>query len=276
MGSSDNKSADDLRAEVEQLRETVHDQQEQIEQLEEQVSDDDADGVITPSRRGFLEGSAATAAAGVLGLTSLGSASAADTSAGAYGAPGESADIYLDEILDPQGDQVADLDDSGNFQFQRGLSLPSVNTDSLNLTEGFAKIYQDSTNQSINSGSTTPVVFDGSNTDFKPGDTLTVDLSNDTITINETGLYLIVGTVTFSSPGDGSRIQIYLKEDGNDIIRESDVTGANEFVQLSAFSSFVEVGGPSDITMSVFQDSGGSLEVNDTEVGANLQVVKIG
>jgi len=108
MNETEDQTVADLLEEVEQLRETVHDQQEQIEELEEQMTDDEG-GMITPSRRGFIEGTAATAASGVLGMSLLGSSSAADTSAGAYGAPGESADIYLDEILDPQGDQVADL-----------------------------------------------------------------------------------------------------------------------------------------------------------------------
>jgi hypothetical protein len=133
MTGVDKQTAAELRAEVEQLRETVNDQQEQIEQLEEQVSDDDADGMITPSRRGFLEGAAATGSAGLLGLSIFGSASGADTSAGAYGGPGESADIYLDEILDPQGDQVADLDDSGIWDFYRGVSFPSANIKSATI-----------------------------------------------------------------------------------------------------------------------------------------------
>jgi hypothetical protein len=87
------------------------------------------------NRREVLSAGASGIAAFVAGQQLAGDVEAADTSAGAVGASGASQDIYLDEILDPTGDQVADLDDSGLFVFQRGLDLPEANIDTLNNNE---------------------------------------------------------------------------------------------------------------------------------------------
>jgi hypothetical protein len=91
-----------------------------------------------------------TVLAGLLGLGGgaalTGSAAAADTSVGAAGAPNGSQDIYLDEILDPTGDPVADLDDTGLFSFQRGLDLPDLQVDGVNNGE---PVYADTTEYEI-------------------------------------------------------------------------------------------------------------------------------
>lgn len=90
-----------------------------VAQLAEQQSDPRV------SRRTIM----ATLGSGGLASLLTGSAMAADTSSGGTGAPGYSQDIHLDEILDPQGDPVADLDDTGDMVWQRGQQFPAVNAD---------------------------------------------------------------------------------------------------------------------------------------------------
>lgn len=108
--------------------------------LLDQLADDDelADAVreqreekqnnLGMSRRGLM------ATLGASGLSLLtGSALGADTSSGGSGAPGYSQDIYLDEIIRPDGSQVAgDLDNSGMFDWNIGHSMPALDTKELN------------------------------------------------------------------------------------------------------------------------------------------------
>jgi len=130
--STDERTLSD--ADIEALAEEIKDDEEILDQLAD--DNDLADAVreqreekqnnLGVSRRGLMQ----TLGAGGLGALLTQSASAADTSSGGVGAPGYSQDIYLDEILDPQGDPVGDLDDSGHFQWSRGHSMPALNTGS--------------------------------------------------------------------------------------------------------------------------------------------------
>lgn len=69
------------------------------------------------------------AAAGALGGTAATrEARAADTSVGQVGTSGNPVDIALDQIKDDGGDVVADIDDTGDVDFKRGIASPAVTT----------------------------------------------------------------------------------------------------------------------------------------------------
>jgi hypothetical protein len=73
------------------------------------------------------------AAAGALGGTAATQeARAADTSVGQIGSDGSPVDVALDQLRDPGGDEVFDVDDSGDIVSQRGFEFPAVTTNSVN------------------------------------------------------------------------------------------------------------------------------------------------
>jgi hypothetical protein len=77
---------------------------------------------------------------GLLGLGLLGSgglaassgrAKAVDTSAGQLGTAGSSLDLYIDELKDPGGDNLVDVDDTGSLDWQRAFDVPGLTTASV-------------------------------------------------------------------------------------------------------------------------------------------------
>ena len=82
------------------------------------------------SRRGLLGTLTGAAAAGSVAY-SAGKAEAADTSVGQIGAAGSEVDLVVDQIKDPGGDVLADVDDTGDVDWQgRGFdNVGSVETD---------------------------------------------------------------------------------------------------------------------------------------------------
>lgn len=86
--------------------------------------------VAGTTRRDLLK---AAGLAGAAGLTGAGGvtvatqeARAADTSAGNIGTAGGPLDVYIDELKDPGGDVVVDVDDTGTLAWQRAVSFPSA------------------------------------------------------------------------------------------------------------------------------------------------------
>jgi len=68
---------------------------------------------VYPSRREVVAGGLSAALAGGAAYSLTGRGSAADTSSDQAGAAGKSIDVYLDQLRDPGGDVVADVDDTG-------------------------------------------------------------------------------------------------------------------------------------------------------------------
>jgi len=95
-------------------------------------------------RRGVLQAGTGAAAGGIAGYLATGRASAADTSSGNVGSAGNSADVFLDQLRDPGGDEVLDVDDTGTIVSQRVFQFPSVDTD-----EGTVVVDGDSTERRI-------------------------------------------------------------------------------------------------------------------------------
>ncbi|WP_225334244.1 twin-arginine translocation signal domain-containing protein [Halomicrobium urmianum] len=102
-----------------ELRQRVREQEERIEQLESMVKR------MMPNRRDVLKAGGAAAGAGLLGF-GAGTASGSDTSSRRAGAPGDEVDVYLDELKDPSGDVVADVDDTGAVEFLRPVSVEEM------------------------------------------------------------------------------------------------------------------------------------------------------
>jgi hypothetical protein len=123
----------DLGDGLAKLQELNDEQFHEVVSLMETIGKDDAADALRSTRRDLLKTGATAAAglglgaAGVAGTT--GRASAADTSVGQIGTSGSPVDITLDEIKDDGGDVVADIDDTGDVDFKRGIASPSVTTD---------------------------------------------------------------------------------------------------------------------------------------------------
>jgi len=127
MASESNDS--DLRERVEQLEATVEQQQQTIRKM-------------LPGRRGALKAGGLLAGGGLLGALGSERVEAADgtqdTSAGTIGAAGDSNDIYLDQLYDPDGDEILNVDDTGDINAAFGrtwafddISVPNFSPDSI-------------------------------------------------------------------------------------------------------------------------------------------------
>lgn len=115
---SDGDTAADLRERVRELEDQVSTQQDLLQKM-------------MPKRRDVLAGLAG-GGLGVAGLLAAsGPAAAADTSTAELGAAGASWDVFVDELKDPQGDNLVDVDDTGILQWQRGFDVPELVTEAL-------------------------------------------------------------------------------------------------------------------------------------------------
>jgi hypothetical protein len=114
---------------------------ERVKRLEKAIADDEPDAQVTPSRRGLLQAGGLLAGGGVLGALGTGRASAADgtndSSVGAVGASGQSVDVYLDQLLDPNGDEVVNIDETGAIN--AAASGREWRFDSVNTNANFSK-----------------------------------------------------------------------------------------------------------------------------------------
>lgn len=128
-GMASESDDSDLRERVEQLEATVEQQQATIKKM-------------LPGRRGALKAGGLLAGGGLLGALGSDQAAAADgtqdTSAGTIGAAGDSTDIYLDQLLDPGGDEILNVDDTGdiNAAFGRTWDFDSVDLQNSSLNLG--------------------------------------------------------------------------------------------------------------------------------------------
>jgi len=120
---SDETDPDALRERVRELEQTADDLRETVEQLQQRRG---------PSRRDLLKvGSGGLLGAGLLASSQPVSAAPAssDTSAGQVGVAGDSEDVVLDQVFDPGGDEILNVDDAGgiNAQFGRTWHFDDIN-----------------------------------------------------------------------------------------------------------------------------------------------------
>jgi len=111
----------------ESLRERVRELEETVDQLKQRRG---------PSRRDLLKvGSGGLLGAGLLASSQPVSAApaSADTSAGQVGVAGDSNDVVLDQLRDPGGDEILNVDDSGgiNAQFGRPWYFDTLDVEEL-------------------------------------------------------------------------------------------------------------------------------------------------
>jgi hypothetical protein len=103
------------------LRERVHELEQTADDLRETVAD--LQQRRGPSRRDLLKvGSGGLLGAGLLASSQPVSAApaSADTNTGQVGAAGNSTDVVLDQLRDPGGDEILNVDDSGGINAQFG------------------------------------------------------------------------------------------------------------------------------------------------------------
>lgn len=144
----------------------------------------------------------------------------------------------------------------------------------LKFGSGAVGVYPSST-QSIASGTTTTVNVDTEMDGFNPGNTLTVDLSNNLVTVEEPGLYLMACNIAYGSPGDGTRISALIDVDGSDLLSEDEVTGANKYVRPAPATLLQIQTTPVDVTLETRQDSGGSIDLKSGSANTSLRMVKV-
>jgi hypothetical protein len=145
-GMASESDESDLRERVDQLEATVEQQQATIKKM-------------LPGRRGALKAGGLLAGGGLLGALGSDRAAAADgtqdTSAGTIGAAGDSTDIYLDQLLDPGGDEILNVDDTGNINaafgrtwafdniaVQSTFSPDSIDVNSISTGETDSDLYR--------------------------------------------------------------------------------------------------------------------------------------
>jgi len=134
-------STDDIDAET--VAEAIKQDDELQEQLiDRAIAEMDVDesmpegAAVKQSRRETLKQIGAVAGGGLLGALGTTAATreaqAADTSVGQLGSSGSPVDVALDQIKDDGGDVVADIDDTGDVDFKRGVATPAVTTGDVN------------------------------------------------------------------------------------------------------------------------------------------------
>ncbi|MCQ4334641.1 DUF3618 domain-containing protein [Natronomonas sp. F2-12] len=151
MSDEEPPDPETLRERVRELEQTADDLRETVDELQQRRG---------PSRRDLLKvGSGGLLGAGLLASSQPVSAApaSADTSAGQVGVAGKSEDMVVDQLYDPGGDEILNVDDSGgiNAQFGRvwhfdGINLGStldLSGNDLTGVQSFSADTADVTNQ---------------------------------------------------------------------------------------------------------------------------------
>jgi len=174
----------DLRERVAELEATVEQQQATIKKM-------------LPGRRGVLKAGGLLAGGGVLGALGSDQAAAADgtqdTSAGTIGAAGDSNDIYLDQLYDPDGDEILNVDDTGDINAAFGrtwafndISVPNFSPDSIDTNSLTTNELTNDSGLTVSRTALeaqTPIIDDWERqtTDYLSGDTGSVDIETSTV-----------------------------------------------------------------------------------------------
>jgi hypothetical protein len=177
----------------------------------------------------------------------------------------------MTDELQIDGTTVIEKDGSGNIIIK---NANSVSTEEVTITEMAAALHT-TANQTIPTGKDTQVAFNSQTFD-RGGDVLNPDGANDRITIEKNGLYLLRGTIVFSSPGDGTRILAKVLADSTIIDQGGGPTGADDFSEADA-DGLLEVSSPPvQVTLDVFQNSGSDKSLAGSRQNVRLEVARIG
>jgi len=218
-----------------------------VRELEQTVAQQqDTIEQLMPSRRAILAGGA-----GLVGGAALTGQASAQSAAGQVGTSSEPVDVEAATV-----------------------NADSVNTDRVDINEGQAKIYQTSV-QTILNRTVTKVAFDSSDPDLTPGSALTIDLANNRITAEVSGLYLVVSRTNFDSPPDDILCAAFLQKDGVRIDADRHSSGGTNDQSVKGYQIEPVTSPPVHFTSNVFQNSGGSVDILGNENETWFKVVKI-
>lgn len=167
------------------------------------------------TRRDALKMGGGLLGLGLLGggglAASSGRAKAVDTSAGQLGTTGSSLDLYIDELKDPGGDNLVDVDDTGILDWQRAFAVPALTAGSItDASSGNSYDVDDLASGGGSSGVTveddgTTVVTDASAVNMASNLSVTDD-GDGTVSVAASG-----GSGDFVS-GDGNQHTIYQQD----------------------------------------------------------------
>jgi hypothetical protein len=221
------------------------------------------------------------AAAGALGGTAATQeARAADTSVGQIGSDGSPVDVALDQLRDPGGDEVFDVDDSGDIVSQRGFQFPAVTTDAIpNVADHVVGANDDAASVIENDASAGDVVSIGGTHEF--------NLSNgdSAITVSVADLTLIgSGTLKVAdnqlSGGDEATL-LDVQADGFRIADDLTLDGnksTNTVTDTSDFELIRVTGGRTDISIediTLTKSPGKTLNIgNSSNASENVVITK--
>lgn len=153
----------------------------------------------------------------------------------------------------------------------------TVNTDEARINEGGARIYA-TTTQSIDDSTVTTVQFDTEDGDFNPGDVLTADLSNNQISIEKNGRYLIKGRCGYANPDDGQRTLARLNVGGSILDEDNLPAGSAESVSPLSISIVAITSAPTNVSLETFQDNSSDTakDTDGRERSVHLEVARLG
>lgn len=217
-------SEHDLAEEVEDLKDENKALRERLEQHDEWLRR------MMPGRRDILKMGGASALT-ALGIgAAAGPAAAADTSAGTVG-EGTDVDIRLDQLRDPGGTVVADLDTGGDLAFQNGRGITGLST----LDTGEATIDGQISQYNWELVDTADLSGSPSSFSLNPGTYSGAEMLVDFL-LRSTGS---AADLAMRINGDGGSTGNY---DYREVIN-GDTTGANEIVLLTCSSANAYAGG---------------------------------
>jgi len=155
---------------------------------------------------------------------------------------------------------------------QYGLQVPAVITDDLSIANSGTRVYLN-TDQTIQENSITGVAFDSITFD----DDDEADLSNNGITVNDAGRYLVTATIQFEDVSADSRVFHRISRASQSVV-EGNLQASNSGYIASTRSTVVQASASDTFIVEVLWDSGGSgsSTLQGDEYATHLTVSRIG
>jgi hypothetical protein len=141
------------------------------------------------------------------------------------------------------------------------------------IDRGQAKIFPTS-QQTIPEASVTEIVFGSSQADLNSGPGLTVDLGNNRITAELSGVYLVASSIGFQPSVENTVLANFTKLDGNRIATTRASSG-DDNTTLPSFSIEAVTTPPANFTVEGFTTKSGSQSLRTGVDETNLLVAKI-
>lgn len=228
---------DDLESTVERLR-------DRVDELESQL-DGQSRSPATATRRDALKAGGAGALLGALGLGSITSGASAD----------------------PQG-RLGSPSDPVQQAYINNADVTALNAEDATIDKVGARAFL-STSQSVPTGSATQINLDSTTADDWVD---AVDLSNNRITIQRSGWYLITGGVVLQGASDGTRMTSILQVNDSTISEAPDHAAKGSAIIGGQATDTRILSSGDHVTLSAFHDEGAPLNTEDDERNVYLSV----